>query len=112
MKVTRTPQDYGDCMTRKAIANRGCNVCPCCGETKNKMDYIAEGIFDKGIRSGLICKHWAQGILRTKYMQIDCYSCDTCGAAWESEPYERMVCDEVLYRRRNRKTKTEQSVMV
>lgn len=107
MKVTRTPQDYEDRMTRKAIANRGCNVCPCCGETKNKMDYIAEGIFNKGVRSGLICKHWAQGILRTKYMQIDCYSCDTCGAEWESEQYERMVCDEVLHRRRNRKTKTE-----
>ena len=89
MRVTRTSQDHEDRMTRKAIANRGCNVCPCCGETKTVMEYFNDEVLHKGIFGGLTCKSWAKGLFRLKYMQTDCYSCETCGAKWESDPYEK-----------------------
>lgn len=88
MRITRTPQDREFQATRKKIANRGCNVCPCCGETKSWTQYMKEGILNKGIDGGLICKAWAEGLFHTRYIRVDCYSCNTCGAEWESEPYE------------------------
>lgn len=88
MKITKTPQDISCTQQRKRLANAGCNVCPCCGETKSEMEYFKEGIYNKGVFSGLICKHWVKGLFRPRYMQVDCYRCYTCGAEWESEAYE------------------------
>lgn len=88
MKITRTSQAALSAQQRSQLANAGCKVCPCCGETKSEMEYFKEGIYNKGVLGGLICKQWAEGLFRTRHMRIDCYSCSTCGAQWESEAYE------------------------
>lgn len=84
-------KDFSSCLSaqqRSQLANAGCKVCSCCGETKSEMEYFKEGIYNKGVFGGLICKQWTEGLFRTRHMRIDCYSCSTCGAQWESEAYE------------------------
>lgn len=95
MKITKTDKEVSNSNLRKSIANQGCDVCPCCGETKTCEDYTdEEGVmsfllngYPKGI-SYFTCKNYCKGFFKMKYMQIDCYVCYTCGAEWESEPYE------------------------
>ncbi len=87
MKITKTPKQVAGIQYNRAAANIGCNVCPCCGETKDCLDYIIEGTLNGGIFSGLH-RTWVTGFIRTKHMRQDLYKCETCGAEWESEPYE------------------------
>lgn len=87
MKITKTSDRVAFLNNARMVANKGCNRCPCCGETKSSMEYISIGEWRKGIVSGL-SKSWATGLLWMKNMRCDCYSCLTCGAEWESEPYE------------------------
>lgn len=89
MKITRTKQQIDAAKMRKEIANNGCDVCPCCGETKSIRDYMDKRIFFKGIKhSTPYCID--KGFIRIKQFYIDRYECLTCGAKWESEPYEWM----------------------
>lgn len=75
MKITKTSKRMSELKTAKEIANKGCDKCPCCGEIYNGLP---------------LEKSWYQGRLfrKGRYMKIDCYTCDSCGAEWESEPYE------------------------
>lgn len=88
MKITRNSDMFASQQARRNFANAGCQKCPCCGETKTSSEYLREGVYNKGIVGGMICKTWAEGWFRTRYMRVDCYSCETCGAQWESEAYE------------------------
>ena len=72
----------------KERANAGCHKCPCCGEEKTFAQYISEGVFDKGLSGAGVCRTWAEGFIRIKHMKCDCYYCKTCGARWESDPYQ------------------------
>ena len=85
MKITKTAADAANYTQRKINANIGCNKCPFCGETKSNLQYIKEGNPNKGISTGF--KHWCEGFFRSRYMQCDTYTCYSCGAEWESEPY-------------------------
>lgn len=105
MKVTKTREEYKNEKQRKAqirsTALTGCDICPCCGESRDSLSYIKEGIYDKGIHSSIINKDWygkkyerEKGILyqlfameKKRYWQVNCFSCLTCGAEWESDPY-------------------------
>lgn len=87
MKITKTSKNETLKNARRIRANMGCYVCPCCGETKSALEYIDEDIYDKGIFSG-VSKEWSRGIFQLRNMRIDCYSCRTCGAQWESDAYE------------------------
>lgn len=87
MRITKTSDRVAAFNNAKRVANIGCDTCPCCGETKQSIDYFIAGEFNKGIVSG-IQKTWAQGFFKMKSMKCDCYNCLTCGAKWESEPYE------------------------
>jgi len=91
MRITRTAQEVSSAKMNRVIANLGCKACPCCGETKSSTQYLSEGVYDKGIFGGLICRTWSEGLFRPRYMRVDCYSCETCGAQWESEPYEEAL---------------------
>lgn len=88
MKITKSNRDNELSKMRREIANKGCDVCPCCGEKKHNYEYIEEGQSNKGISGGYIVKNWCKGLFKMKYMQVDCYKCYTCGAEWESDPYE------------------------
>lgn len=87
MRITKTSDHATFLKNAKRVANIGCNKCPCCGETKQSTEYILIGEWNKGIVSGLQ-KTWAEGFFKMKSMKCDCYHCLTCGAQWESEPYE------------------------
>ena len=87
MKITKTNKDANNSKIRKEIANQGCNKCPCCGETRSFYEAMEKGGKFQGILNAT-CKNYCKGIFKMKYMQIDCYKCETCGAEWESEPYE------------------------
>ena len=87
MKITKTNKEVLNRNIRKERANIGCDVCPCCGENKTFSEYLNEDVYDKGIND-TICKNYCVGLFKMKHMQIDCYKCETCGAEWESEPYE------------------------
>ena len=87
MKITKTSEKIAQLNANKMLANIGCKVCPCCGETENALEYISEGIYNKGIFSG-VTRTFTKGIIKLKVMEVDCYKCETCGAEWESDPYE------------------------
>lgn len=91
MKITKSSNEASRLNALKETANAGCLVCPCCGEKKSHVQYMKEeGVFThKGV-SGGIYRSWAAGgfFKKIKNMRVDCYQCYTCGAQWESEPYE------------------------
>ena len=87
MKITKSSYEASMLESYKRIANAGCKRCPCCGESKSHLEYVSVGELHKGIVSGL-SKTWAEGFFKMKSMKCDCYSCLTCGAEWESAPYE------------------------
>ncbi len=88
MKITRTKEQIDAAEHRRKIANKGCDVCPCCGETKTRSDYITEQHqYFKGIKSLLPIRK-EMGFIKIRYIHIDRYKCLTCGAEWQSEPYE------------------------
>lgn len=87
MKITKTADEVKLSRARIKSANAGCDVCPCCGETKSSMEHFRSGELSKGIVSGL-SRTWVTGFFKIKHMKCDCYMCLTCGAKWESDPYE------------------------
>ena len=87
MRITKSSKMASREQSEKEIANAGCRKCPCCGEEKTLIQYISEGVSGKGI-SGGVCKTWAEGFIHMKHMKCDCYHCHTCGAEWESDPYQ------------------------
>ena len=87
MKITKWSNEVNISNEKRIIANIGCNICPCCGEVKDTFYYIKQGILNKGIFSG-IQKSWIEGFFKMRHMKADCYYCETCGAEWESDPYE------------------------
>lgn len=100
MKIIKTKVEALKENQVREAALAGCDICPCCRENKSHLFYIKRGITNKGIVSG-ICRNWYgkyksdSGILynffhteKNKYYQVDCFSCLTCGAKWESDPYQ------------------------
>lgn len=85
MKILKTNKDITNYKLQKEQALQGCDICPCCGD-KDKW----RPFYDKGIRhigDRLVTK----GIFHTTVYTIDKFTCYTCGAAWESEPYVNLV---------------------
>ena len=74
MKVTKDGDMINILNNNKKRANEECEKCPNCG-IKSKFH-------------GGVCKQWAEGLFKTKYYKIDCYSCEECGCQWESDKYE------------------------
>ena len=85
MKITKTSSDVDFANWKRDIANIGCNVCPCCGERRTIWDWAKVGGSMYGISSTQSTSY--VGFLFPKVVYTDCYSCATCGAEWESDPY-------------------------
>lgn len=88
MKITKTSFQYNQEITNRQKANIGCMVCPCCGEKKTWEHYMKKGKLNKGVLAGGMVKTWTEGIFKPKVLHADYYKCMTCGAEWESDPYE------------------------
>lgn len=87
MKITQTASDAKRLNTNKSIANRGCNVCPNCGERSDYVKNLFSGKKTGGILNGGQ-RTWSSGFFKTKHWKVDTYKCMTCGCGWESDPYE------------------------
>lgn len=70
--------------TNRRKANEGCRTCKRCGEM-NAFYVTLDGRVG-GISTSY--EVWSEGFLKLKHMRKDKYCCRTCGAEWESEPYE------------------------
>lgn len=88
MRITKTPKQANKFARARKIANKDCDRCPCCGETKSWSRYQQEGIDGKGIVNPLSVRTWTRVIFHKRYMKRDKYKCCTCGAEWESNPYQ------------------------
>lgn len=77
MQITKTSDRAAYLKQARRVANDGCDKCPCCGETYR-------GFFAPPVRAW-----YERGLFRTgRHVAVDCYTCDACGAEWESDPYE------------------------
>ena len=66
---------------RKRDANKGCDKCPDCGETREFWDAPA----GEGIQHSSSTRF--KGLFDLNRYRIDKYHCWTCGTMWESEEY-------------------------
>lgn len=88
MKITKTNIQAAERKGEILHANLGCRVCPCCGEDMNLLYAIKNGNFLKrGISSFPIQVLVKTGWFSKEYKTVIKYSCNRCGAEWESEPY-------------------------
>ena len=87
MKITKHADRVKYLKEVKEKANEGCNVCPCCGETRTFWECCKTPGKSQGVSYGY-CVTWVTLFPRCKAWRKDCYSCDTCGAEWESDKYE------------------------
>lgn len=76
MKITKTSDRAAFLKKAKENANKGCDKCPCCGENYKGFSPLIKTWYEGGI------------LKKGKHMKIDCYTCESCGAEWESDPYE------------------------
>ena len=79
MRIIKTREQAFDEKSTRQIANKGCNICPFCGEDNFFWDYIKEGIDNKGIMPG-ITKTESKGFFNIEIIHRDMYSCLSCGA--------------------------------
>lgn len=80
MKITKLPNSIDPKEKEKELATKGCDKCPCCGETK---DWLKNGA---GIMAFPLTTEEVK-FFSVKYYDKMYYRCFTCGAEWESEPY-------------------------
>ena len=72
MKVTQTPTDKLAQKLRKAKANQGCGICPCC-KKKNIASFAHTNVI--------------RGLFNLVTYGTDYYKCPVCEAEWESDQY-------------------------
>lgn len=75
MKIIKTADRVAFLKRAEQIANQGCDKCPCCGKPYNGIPTV---------------KTWYEcGLFKVgKSMKVQGYKCYSCGAEWESDPYE------------------------
>lgn len=82
MKIIRQSKtDYTKEELKRIQANKNCNICPNCGESK--PFYITKKGKSKGVLNLSVTEHHKL----FGYYCTDSYVCCTCGCKWESDPY-------------------------
>ena len=79
MKITKTSDRASFLKMSKQNANKGCDKCPCCGKPIKFPSLVSRTWYESG---GLF------GLGKSKHMKVNYYWCSSCGAEWESDPYE------------------------
>lgn len=83
MKITRQSKtDYTKEELKRIQANKDCNVCPNCGESK--PFYITKKGKSKGVMKNLFTTEHHELF---RYYRTNSYKCYTCGCEWESDPW-------------------------
>ena len=83
MKIIKTAQEVNSFRVQRELANIGCKICPCCGESMSFMEAIKNGLSRRGIYSITL----SRPVKLNEYKNVDVYLCARCGAEWESELY-------------------------
>ena len=87
MKITKHGVDLEAVAQMKEaerIAKLDCDKCPCCGEAKSAYNYY----FEEGVEERCTSREFVGREKNKKLYETTHYQCYTCGAQWESEPYE------------------------
>lgn len=87
MKITKGADKLAQEKLNKERASIGCDKCPVCGETRKFMDVLTKEKKTGGILAST-CTTYSKGFFKSRSYRVDHYSCQTCGAKWDSEPYE------------------------
>ena len=75
MKITKYPDDMDPYKIAEDLARKECKVCPCCGRRENVMERWCDN--KKTV-----------GIVHRKTINYLSFRCWSCGAMWDSEPFE------------------------
>lgn len=75
MKITKYPDDMNPYKIAEDLARKECRVCPCCGRKQGVQELMSNN--EKTI-----------GIIHRKTINYLSFKCWSCGAQWDSEPFE------------------------
>lgn len=94
MKITKNPDKYDMNLYLREKVLKECYTCPFCGEMRsynpfhvNEDGKLAEpyGVYDTNVYHNVKVN---VGLLKRKDMKVKHFQCMTCGAKWESDPYD------------------------
>ena len=88
MKITKLPNEQEPKYISKQKALEGCYKCPYCGEDSSWEYNIMVKGYDEGVEQDEIFANKKVFINLFKIYKKTTFACHTCGAEWESEPYE------------------------
>lgn len=92
LKILKVPKKYDMDVYNKEKVLNDCKSCPFCGEVR-KFDILIhpnDELLPKCIGiTNLLSKvvYVKTGLFKKEQMTISKFTCHTCGAEWESEPY-------------------------
>lgn len=91
MKITKNPDKYDMNVYLKEKVLKECYTCPFCGENRKfgiSMD--KDGVpKSHGIQDGIYYNIYVSvSLFKKQLMKVNKFSCTTCGAKWESDPYD------------------------
>lgn len=89
MKITKTSKQVQSEKLEREIANKGCEKCPCCGETKIYNWF--EDNYSCGIEQLMPVEVHEEKLFFPRIYIVDMYRCCTCGAEWQSDPYNQYL---------------------
>ena len=87
MNIIFTPQSYKEFSEERREANKGCYICPCCGEWRQAFIYDMLGKNLPMCRTGIEVRTERRHI-NNSFASVDCFFCNNCKAQWESEPFD------------------------
>lgn len=94
MKITKKPDEFDMNVYLREKVLKECYTCPFCGEMRTYNPFKADksgklikpyGVWDRNIYHN---KSVTVGFLKRKTMKIKHFQCMSCGAKWESDPYD------------------------
>lgn len=82
MRIIKTFNDIIKEKVARTRANKGCSICPCCGNSKLNKPFESTLYYKDGINMRI---YRVEGSWKTG--KVDYYTCQNCGAEWESKIY-------------------------